>query len=158
MGENRVIGAEGDLPWYLPKDLKRFKEKTIGHPVIMGRKTFNSLGGKPLKNRTNIILTRRKDFKVEGAKVVSSIDDAIEIASETDPNEIFIIGGGEIYKATLSITDKIYLTIVHSSFEGDTFFPEIDEQEWQTTEDEYFEADEKHSHSFTFRTLERKKA
>jgi dihydrofolate reductase len=150
MSENRVIGVDGKLPWHIPEDLKRFKKITGGHPVIMGRKTFDSIG-KPLPNRTNVIITRNKDWRAEGVVTTHSFHDAVEIANrQPGSEEIFIIGGGEIFKEALAEADKIYLTIVHQKIKGDAFFPEIDEKEFKVT------LDEKHD-GFTFKDLERKR-
>ncbi len=122
MSENRVIGAGNTIPWSIPSDLKRFSEITMGHPVIFGRKTFESIG-RPLQGRKNIILTEQRDFHVEGASVVYSLADALSLCSNED--EVFICGGGLLYRATISLADRICLTVVHRFYEGDTFFPEI---------------------------------
>src|ERR1700759_5016996 len=119
ISQNHVIGKDNKLLWYLPKDLKHFKEITSGHTIIMGRKTFDSVG-KPLPNRRNIVVTRT-DITIPGAEVVKSIDDALDLCKGED--EVFIGGGAEIYKLAMDKTDKIYLTIVHKMFEADTFFP-----------------------------------
>lgn len=127
MAKNRVIGTENRLPWNIPDELKRFKEITLGHPIIMGRKTHQSIG-RVLPGRENLIVTRDQDFKVDGGIVVHSLKEAIEKA-QTEPgsDEIFIIGGGEIYKQALPLTDKLYLTIIDKEFEGDTYFPDYSE-------------------------------
>jgi dihydrofolate reductase len=153
IGENNAIGKDNDLLWYLPKDLRHFKTITNGHTVIMGRKTFDSVG-KPLPNRRNIIITRNTDLQIEGTEVVHTIEDALELAKED--GEVFIIGGEEIYKIAMKHTDKIYLTVVHESFEADAFFPEIDKNLWVETASEKHLPDEKNNLSFTFSTLERK--
>ncbi len=125
IGRNRELGLNGKLPWHVPEDLKHFKETTLGHPVIMGRKTFESLGiKKPLPGRLNIIVTRNPDYRAEGAVVVSSVEDAIAEASMHDQQEIFIIGGGEIFKLAWPYLTKLYLTVINADFEADTFFPE----------------------------------
>jgi dihydrofolate reductase len=139
MAANRVIGKDGDLPWKIPEDMKFFREKTSGHIMIMGRKTFDSFGGKPLPNRLNIVITRQKDYEPEGAHVVSNVEEAIEYArglvdSGAWPEEVFIIGGGEIYKQMLPATDRIYLTEIHEEVTGDTKFPEFDEDEFEEVE------------------------
>jgi dihydrofolate reductase len=153
IGENNAIGKNNELLWYLPKDLRHFKTITSGHTVIMGRKTFESVG-KPLPKRRNIIITRNTEFAVEGAEVVHTIEDALELCKADE--EVFIIGGAEIYKMAMQHTDKIYLTVVHENFEADAFFPEIDWNLWTETAAEKHLPDEKNNLSFTFSTLERK--
>lgn len=123
IGSNRELGKGNKLLWHIPEDFKRFKEITSGHPVIMGRKTYESIG-KPLQNRTNIIITRDENFHVEGYLITHSIDEAIELAKTKDDKEIFIIGGGQIYEQTIGIADKLYLTVVCGNFNADTFFPD----------------------------------
>ena len=152
---NNVIGKNYELLWKLPNDMRHFKSKTWGLPVIMGRKTLKSLHNKPLNGRLNIVITRQSNFSIEGAFVVSSIEEAIEKCKEEDYNEVMIIGGGEIYKQTLPITNRIYLTRVNANLEGDTQYPEINENEWSLKFQEYFDADEKHLYSYTFQTWER---
>ena len=153
--ENNALGKDNGLLWHLPDDFKRFKRLTTGHKIIMGRKTFESLK-KPLPNRTHIIITRDKNYTVafKDCIVVNSLDQAIALAD----NEIsFIIGGGEIYKLAEQHADKIELTRVHANFENaDTFFPEIDESHWMLTKQEFHATDEKHAHSFTYLTYEKK--
>jgi len=122
MSENRVIGRENTIPWSIPSDLKRFSEITMGHPVIFGRKTFESIG-RPLPGRKNIILSGQRDFRVEGATVVHSLADALNLCGSEQ--EVFICGGGPLYQEAISRADRIYLTMVHGIYEGDTFFPEI---------------------------------
>lgn len=129
---NGVIGCNNKLIWYLPTDLKKFKEITSGHPVIMGRKTYESIG-KPLKNRRNIIISRNKNYKVDGCEVVFSLEDAIKLTN----NNCFIIGGGEIYNQSIGIADKIYLTIINKEFEGDVKFPKLND-EWIKIKSEDF--------------------
>lgn len=130
LSENRVIGKDNKLLWHIPEDFKRFKTITSGHPIIMGRKTYQSIG-KPLPNRSNIVVTRDKYFRAEGCIIVNSLEEGIEKAKKVESSnptgEIFIIGGGELYKQGMNFADKLYLTIVHQAFEGDTFFPEYDE-------------------------------
>lgn len=130
LAKNRVIGNDNNLIWHIPKDLKRFKEKTSGHHVIMGRKTYESIG-KILPNRTFIIITRNKNYTVSGAYVVHSIEQALEIAKKNQEKEAFIIGGAEIYTQALPLTNKLYLTQIHHTFEGDTYFPEINFNDWE---------------------------
>ena len=123
LAENRTIGKQNQLLWKIPEDMKRFRQITAGHSVIMGRKTYDSIG-KPLENRTNIIITRNNDLKAEGCVVVSSLEEALEEAKKVEHNEIFIIGGGDIYRQSLPFTDKLYLTIVKGAYDGDVFFPD----------------------------------
>ena len=151
MAENRVIGKENKLIWHLPADLKFFKNLTTGHPIIMGRKTYESIG-KPLPNRTNIIITRQADFTAEGCLVAHSLTEALMMAQQLD-SDIFVIGGAEIYKQAMFLADTIYLTEVHHTFEGDTFFPEIDSVLWQETSREEHKADEKNPYDYAFVTL-----
>jgi len=122
MSENRVIGAGNRIPWSIPSDLRRFNEITMGHPVIFGRKTFESIG-RPLQGRKNIILTEQRNYRIEGASVVHSLADALNLCSNEE--EVFICGGGSLYQETISRADRIYLTEIHRVYEGDTFFPEI---------------------------------
>jgi dihydrofolate reductase len=149
MSENRVIGLNNQLPWHLPADLKHFKNLTQGHPVLMGRKTYESIG-RPLPNRTNLILTRHLDYTAQGCEIVSSLQAAIEIANKLSASELFIIGGAEIYQQLLSHVNKLYLTIIHHPFEGDAYFPEINSQEWQVSDEEHHEPDEKNIYPYTF--------
>jgi dihydrofolate reductase len=137
------------LLWHLPDDFKRFKQLTTGHYIIMGRKTFESFP-KPLPNRTHIVVTHQKEYHREGCIVVKSLEEAIDTVPKEE--DVYIIGGGEIYRQSLAITDKIELTKVHHSFEADTFFPEIDVMQWQLIETEYHSRDEKHAYDFTYET------
>ncbi len=123
IGSNRELGKNNKLLWNIPEDFKRFKELTINHPVIMGRKTFESIG-KPLPNRTNIIITHDKNYKEEGCFVTHSLEEALELAKTKDDNEIFIIGGGQIYEQAIGIADKLYLTSIDGTFDADTYFPD----------------------------------
>lgn len=149
--ENNALGKDNDLVWHLPDDFKRFKALTSGHYIIMGRKTFESFP-KPLPNRTHIIITRQNDYKVpDGCIVVNSLKQAIEVCPENE--EIFIIGGGQIYKQSIKIADKIELTKVHTTVEADVFFPEIDENIWEVIQSEYHPKDEKHKYDFTYLTF-----
>ena len=142
--KNKVIGNNNELIWKLSSDLKRFKELTTGHPVVMGRKTYESIG-KPLPNRRNIIITRNLEYEVNGCEVVYSLEEALLLTN----NDCFIIGGGEIYKQSLEVADKIYLTLVHKDFEGDTTFPELG-KEWVTIDTKDFDADEKNDYDYSF--------
>ena len=152
--ENNELGKDKDLVWHLPDDFRRFKQLTTGHHIIMGRKTFESFP-KPLPNRTHLIITRQKDYQPDGAIVVHSLEKALEIA-KADPQP-FVIGGGEIYKLSMEHADKIELTRVHGTFEADTFFPEIDPEEWKLISSEFHEKDERHAYAFTYLTYERAK-
>lgn len=153
--ENNVIGRKNELPWRLPKDFNYFKNKTWGMPVIMGRNTYESMK-KELPGRMNIVITSRKDWHPEKVEIAGNITEAISKAAESDSKEIFIIGGGGIFKQTMDIVDKIYLTRVHTTIEdGDTFYPEIDKNIWKLTHSISFPADEKNNYPFTFETWER---
>ncbi len=148
---NNAIGRNNHLLWHLPTDLKFFKNTTWAMPVIMGRKTFESVGGKPLTGRTNIIVSRQTDLQTEFDNVwfAISIDDAIEQARKLETKEIFIAGGSQIYEQALANANRIYLTRVHAHFEADVFFPEFNVEEWKLTHNNDFEADEKHAYSFS---------
>ena len=154
MGKNNVIGNKGKLPWNLPADMKYFRDKTLGKPVIMGRKTFESIG-KPLPERTNIIITHDQNYKAEGCIVVHSADEAIKAVE--DAEEVMVIGGSQIYKEFLPKANKMYLTIINNDFEGDTYFPEYKIEEWKETAYEEHERDKDNQYNYTFITLERKK-
>ena len=151
--ENNALGKNNDLIWHLPDDFKRFKALTSGHYIIMGRKTFESFP-KPLPNRTHIIITRQKNYHPEDCLIADNLEKAIEMVPKCEA--IFIIGGGEIYKQSIEIADKIELTRVHHNFEADTFFPEIDEKKWQLISEDFHPKDEKHLYDFTFQTYVRK--
>ncbi|MEI7581709.1 dihydrofolate reductase [Runella sp.] len=153
--QNGVIGRDNQLIWRLPDDLKQFKRLTTGHPIIMGRKTFDSIG-KPLPNRTSIVITRSKEWCMEGVLVVNSIEEAVEVAQKTDTEEVFVIGGAEIYRLTLPIADKIYLTEVRADFEGDAYFTIPDIEYWQEESRLHHTSDEKHAIAFDFVELVRK--
>lgn len=153
--ENNTIGKNNQLLWHLPNDLKFFKNTTWGMPVIMGRKTFESVN-KPLPGRFNIVITRQHGWNAAGVIVATDLDDAIKKASESNCKEIFIIGGGEIYKQGFEIADKIYLTRVHANIDGDTFFPVINENKWRLTSSQDFTTDEKHAFAYSFQTWERR--
>lgn len=152
--ENNVIGNKGRIPWDLPDDLKHFRSLTEGHPVIMGRKTFESLG-RPLPKRRNIVVTH-SDRMFEGCEVVHSLDDAFELG--IDEPEVWVIGGGEIYREVLSKADRIELTRVHTKVDGDAFFPSLDElgmtHQWKLVKEEYHPVDQRHQYAFTFETWE----
>ncbi|WP_314244102.1 dihydrofolate reductase [Empedobacter tilapiae] len=150
---NNVIGAKNDLIWHLPNDLKHFKSLTSGHPIIMGRKTFESLG-RPLPNRINIVVTRDQNWNAEGIEIASSLSKAIVAVKKID-DDIYIIGGGNIYKQAMEFTDVLYITEVHHEFDGDTYFPEIDSDEWEEVEREDFKKDEKHPYAYSFVTYKK---
>jgi len=158
VAENNVIGKDNALIWHLPADMKFFKEKTTGHCVITGRKNYESIPEKfrPLPNRTNIIITRQKDYHAPGAIIVGSIEAAIDKAKQTGDDEIFIIGGAEIFKQTLHLTDNIYYTKIYHSFEGDTFFPDIDLNKWKEISKTEHYPDEKNKYRYSFIQFEKK--
>jgi len=152
---NGVIGRDNALPWRMSTDLKRFKALTMGHHMIMGRRTFDSIGRKPLPGRPHVIITRTP-FELEGVRVVSSVDEALGIAKEAGDPEPFICGGAEIYRLSMHRTTRMYITQIHAEVEGDTFFPEFDDvNEWKLVDREDFEADEKNEYPFSFLTYER---
>ena len=153
IAENNALGKDNQLIWHLPADLKRFKKVTLNHHIIMGRKTFESLG-KPLPNRTTIIITRNNNYIAEGCIVVNSLQEAL-IASKTDENP-YILGGAEIYAQAIKIADKLDLTFVHHKFEADAFFPKIDLDIWQEETRENFEADDFNKYSYSFVTFLKK--
>jgi dihydrofolate reductase len=154
MSENRVIGKDNKLPWHLPADLKFFKATTLHHPILMGRKTYESIG-KPLPQRTSIIITRQPDYQVPGALVVNSLSEGIK-AGKAITDDIFIIGGAEILKEALPLIDTMYLTLIHATFDGDVFYPEYKEQEWQEVWREDHQPDEKNQYPYSFRKLIRR--
>jgi len=147
--KNNVIGKDNDLVWNLPADQKYFRNTTMGHYVIMGRKTFESLP-KPLPGRVNIIITRNRDYKKEGAVVFNQLEDAFSFASSQGQQEVFILGGGEIYKKTLETADKLYITEIDEDFDGDTFFPEVNKQVWEEKSRMTYHADEDNAYNFDF--------
>jgi len=147
--ENNIIGVKNGLPWKLANDFKYFKNKTWGMPVIMGRNTFESLQ-KNLPGRINIVVTTKEDWHPENIFITHTIDEAIEKARESDAKEIFIIGGGKIFKETIKIVDRIYLTRVHTKVEGDTSYPEMNKIEWKLVSSDSHPADEKNNYPYTF--------
>lgn len=155
VAKNGVIGADNDMPWHLSTDLKRFKAVTMGKPIIMGRRTFESVG-KALPGRLNLVVSRSKELTLEGAEVVSSLDQALERAAETGANEIMITGGGQIYKMMMEKADKLYITEVDASPEGDTYFPEIDPGDWTVVHEEHVSKGERDSAETVYRIYERK--
>ncbi len=156
IGQNNELGKNNDLIWHLPADLKRFKKVTSGHHILMGRNTFESIG-KPLPNRTTIIITRNNSYFKDGCLIANSIEDALELANKEE--HVFIIGGAEIYKQTiaLNLADKLDITIVHDTFDADVFFPEIDPNVWVEISRENFKSDEKNKFDYSFVSYERKK-
>jgi dihydrofolate reductase len=155
MDEQRGIGYRGRLPWKLSADLKRFKQLTMGHHIIVGRKTYESIG-RPLPGRQTIVITHNSGYKVEGATVVYSLESAIQAASERAETEAFICGGAQVYAELIGRANRIYLTQVHASVDSDTFFPDFDRGEWTRNESIGHAADEKNQYPFTFQVLERK--
>jgi dihydrofolate reductase len=149
---NNVIGKDGGLPWRLPEDLKRFKEITMGKPMIMGRATWESIG-RALPGRQNIVMTRQTNFVAAGCDVVATVEEALAIAG--DAAEVMIIGGGKLYQQFLPQTDRIYFTRIHSNIEGDTFFPGLNECEWEIVTDERFPASPAREYAFDILTLDR---
>lgn len=152
MAENGVIGRDGDLPWRLSADLKRFKKLTMGHHIVMGRKTFESIG-RLLPGRTSVVLTKQSAFEAAGAEVVHDLDEAVQVAG--DDAEAFIIGGAEIYEVALPRVDRLYLTIVNADVAGDANFPEFEPSDWQVVEKTSHESDERNEFSHTFMILDR---
>ena len=151
VANNLVIGRDNDLAWHLPDDMQFFKETTTGHHVIMGRKNYESIPDKyrPLPGRTNIIVTHNSNFKAEECVVVNSINDAIECASKAGEEEAFIIGGGEIYRQSIDLTDRMYITKVDAEVEGDTYFPEFNENDWNSKKLSTHGADERHEYAYS---------
>jgi dihydrofolate reductase len=155
ISENNVIGKNNKLPWHLPEDLKYFKNTTWAMPIIMGRKTFESIGI-PLPGRTNIVITRNKKWKGDGVKIVHDLDQARKTGEDLDVKEIFVIGGAEIFKTSLPQADRIYLTRIHQNFEGDAFFPSIDKS-WELISNRDNLPDEKNMYACSFQIWERRK-
>lgn len=157
--QNRVIGRDNALPWYLPNDLKYFKQTTLGKPIIMGRKTYESIG-KPLPGRTNIVITRQRDYQPEGVKVVHSVAEARDLAESVclidGQSEAMIMGGAEIYALALPDADRLYLTEVHADVEGDAYFPEYDKTAWQEVSRDNFEAEGPNPYNYSFVVYDRK--
>jgi dihydrofolate reductase len=153
--ENNAIGKNNQLLWHLPKDMRFFKNTTWALPILMGRKTFESMGSRLLPGRLNIILTHQKGLQIEGAEVVNTLEEAIVLAEKNDYKELMVIGGGQIYEMALPISNKIWLTRVHTQIEGDTFFPQLG-SEWIKQLVESHQADEKHAFNFDFECWQRK--
>ncbi|CAM1371321.1 Dihydrofolate reductase [Tenacibaculum litoreum] len=154
IAKNNALGKDNDLIWHLPADLKRFKKVTTGHPILMGRNTFESIG-KPLPNRTSIIITRKNNYFIDGCLIANSIEQAIEL---TEGKDAFIIGGAQIYKDALeqNLVDRLDITLLHHEFEADAFFPEIDMEIWKEVAREDFKADEKNKYDYSFVSYERR--
>jgi dihydrofolate reductase len=152
--ERNLIGKDNRLPWYLPNDLKYFKNLTWGMPILMGRKTFESIG-KPLPGRQSIVITRNQDWQQDGVEVVHSVEEAIGKAKEKDIKEVFVIGGAEIFTTSLQQADRIYLTRIHHTFEGDVYFPELSAEEWMLVKSHRSPKDEKNPYDHTFQVWER---
>ncbi|MFW2136380.1 dihydrofolate reductase [Chryseobacterium sp. TY4] len=156
MGKNNAIGKDNQLLWHLPEDLKHFKNLTSGHPIIMGRKTYESIG-RPLPNRTNIVVSRKENWFEEGILIVPSLKEALKHARKID-SEVFVIGGGNIYSQTIDLVDKLEVTIVDGEMGADTFFPKIDSKIWAETKKECHSKDEKNAFDYCFVTYERKES
>ena len=152
LAENRVIGRENRLPWRLPADLRRFKSVTMGKPVIMGRKTYESIG-KPLPGRSNIVVTRDPDYRAQGCQVVHSLERALEAGA--GHAEVMVIGGAQLYREALGRAERMYLTLIRAEVDGDTLFPDIEPQQWRELERESHRADEKNQYDYDFITLQR---
>lgn len=155
VGRNRVIGKEGQLPWHLPADLKFFKKTTMGHHLVMGRKTWEALPSGALPGRVNVVISRDKSFRAEGAQQFTALDQALEWIYRQGEQEVFLIGGGQVYQSGLPMADRLLLTEVDAQPEGDTLFPEYHAVEWEEIARESHPADEKHAHACSFVTLER---
>lgn len=152
MAKNRVIGAENKIPWHLPNELKLFKSLTMGHHIVMGRKTYESIG-RLLPGRTTVIVTRQRDFQVPGAIVKHSVKDALEACQRDE--ELFVIGGADLFRETLPIADRLYLTVVDAEPKGDTFMPELEMNAWRETSLQSFPADDRHAHAYRFTIYDR---
>ena len=154
MTDDRVIGIKNTLPWKLPNDMKWFRQNTLGKPIVMGRKTFESFGAKALPGRTNIIITRDKTYQAEDSVVVYSIDEALQAAGDVE--EVMIIGGASFYEQMLPKSDRLYLTLVHAEIEGDAWFPQFDLNDWNESESIEHDKDEKNSYPHKFVIFDRK--
>lgn len=154
VSKNGVIGKDNQIPWYLPADLAWFKRTTIGHHVIMGRLSFRSIG-RPLPKRTNIVVTRDPFFTATGCLVAHSVEEALDLALGAGETEVFIIGGGQIYRQSIPYWDRVYLTAVDIEVQGEVHFPEMKKEEWKLVREEHHEPDDKNPLSYTFRVLER---
>lgn len=157
MDERRGIGKDNGLPWRLSADLKRFRELTMNHHIVVGRKTFESIG-KPLSGRVMIVVTRDKSYRPTDCLVADSVEKAVSLARERNESELFICGGAAVYRESLALADRIYLTLVHAEVDADAFFPEFDSNDWIETESEFHEANEKNQYPFTFKLLVKRSA
>jgi dihydrofolate reductase len=155
MDEHRGIGVNNCVPWHLPDDLKQFKTLTMGHHIIMGRRTYESIGN-PLQGRTMVVITNQQDYQPDGCLVVHSIADAIDLVETRGETEAFIIGGGEIFEQSLDMADRIYLSTVHTTVHAEVFFPLLDELQWTEIDSSHHPVDQTHQYPFTFTTLIRK--
>ena len=155
VSDNGITGKDNDLPWHLPADLKRFKSVTTGHPMIMGRRTWESIGCRPLPGRPTTVITRDKGYRADRAQVAFSLAQAIELMPD-DVEEVFIAGGEAIYKMALSVAHRMYLTRIHAEFDGDTRFPDFDTDQWRVVAEERFEPDAKNRYPYTFFVYERR--
>jgi dihydrofolate reductase len=154
VGEGNVIGAGNNIPWYCPADLQYFKRTTLGSPVLMGRKTYQSLKIKPLPGRQNIIVTRDSKLICEGCDVVTSLESGLQLACSEE--KLFVIGGADIYRQSISLAEDLYITYVDVSVEGDRFFPEVDMTEWELVREQKYKADEKNPHNMIFKYFTRR--
>ncbi len=154
VAENGVIGRDNDLPWRLPDDIKRFKELTMGHHLIMGRKTFETIG-RALPGRTTVVISRGRPELPEGIRLAGSLEEAVDIAREAGDDEAFVAGGGQIYRLTLPLADRLYLTRLHTQFDGDTQFPALDQTQWRLLESEDREPDERNAYPYSFLVYDR---
>lgn len=152
MTPQRVIGRHGQLPWHLSADLRRFKQLTWGHHIVMGRKTFGSIG-RLLPGRTTVVVSRQPDLTIPGARIAHSIAEAVQ-QCQAD-SEVFIVGGEQVYREAIPLADRIYLTVVHANVTGDTFFPELSQEQWLLTEQQRHQADEKNPYDYTFQIWKR---
>ncbi|MBD3755650.1 MAG: type 3 dihydrofolate reductase [Gammaproteobacteria bacterium] len=153
MTKDRVIGLDNDMPWHLPDDLRHFKAKTVGKPVIMGRKTFESIGSRPLPNRQNIVISRNPVLQLEGVMVFDTVDKALAAVQSAD--EVIIMGGGQLYAQMLPRADRLYLTLIDAQIDGDTYFPDWTQHQWIRSEFEFHPSDDHHAFSFEFITLDK---
>lgn len=156
IAKNGVIGKNNQLPWRLPADMKYFKDTTWAHPVIMGRKTYGSFGNKALNGRVNIVITRQPGFSAKDARVAHSLEEAIGLAKEMDVEEIFVLGGADIYRQSMPLLNRIYLTRIYEDFDGDAFFPAMDPGAWKLVKEENHQPDEKNRYAYSFQVWERK--
>lgn len=154
MANNNVIGLNNDMPWHLPADFAWFRKHTLGKPILMGRKTYDSIG-KPLPERLNIILTRDSSLKITGTEVVTTIDEALQLAKQANADELMITGGAHLYSSILEKADRLYLTLIDADIAGDTYFPDYTQYPWQEQQRSHYAADDKNAYSMTFLVLER---